>query len=147
MTRYSLDSSALVKRYVAERGSGWVVERVDGEELIFVSRLAIVEVTAAVSRRARAGDLSAEHAESIHGALEDEFRNRFEVVELGGAVVTRALDLTRTQALRAADAIQLACAILAPGSAPSQPVLVSSDVELNDAARREGLEVIDPSTG
>jgi len=60
MATYYFDTSALVKLYVAEPGSGWVDHLVnalgaDGrpEHVIALSRIALVEVAAAVARRGR----------------------------------------------------------------------------------------------
>jgi len=70
------------------------------------------------------------------------------VIELGGATITRSIDLIRVHALRAADGIQLACALIAASeSATNREFLfVSADVELNAAAEKEGLTVLDPQT-
>jgi predicted nucleic acid-binding protein len=53
---YFVDSSALVKRYVQERGTAWVrslTHRRTGNQILLAS-ITVVEVTAAVARR-RAG--------------------------------------------------------------------------------------------
>lgn len=57
MKCYYLDASALVKRYVDERGSGWIRAIIDSEEetLLSTSRMTIVEVISAFSRRLREG--------------------------------------------------------------------------------------------
>ena len=55
-----LDSSALVKRYVDEIGSGWLKSVVDpsaGNRLAIAS-LTAVEVVSAIVRRQRSGSLS-----------------------------------------------------------------------------------------
>jgi len=146
MTQYFLDSSALVKRYVVESGTPWVVDLVEGDGHLLVSRLTLVELTATVVRRARAGDLSADDLAVVLEVVENEFRTRYDVIEVGGAVVSRALDVVRAHGLRAADAIQLACALTAFGasSASTETAVVSSDQELNAAAEKEGLRVMDP---
>ena len=146
MAAYFLDSSALVKRYVEETGSDRIDELIDslGHGAV-ISRLAAVEVTAALVRRTRSGDLSPEALEAALTYLEADVERRFHVVELGGAALTRAVDLIRKHGLRAADGIQLACALIARGEQASQRdlTLVSSDAELNTAAAQENLIVID----
>jgi hypothetical protein len=59
---YYLDASALVKRYVDERGSEWIRAMMDSEEetLLLTSRMTIVEVICAFSRRVREGTLTVE---------------------------------------------------------------------------------------
>lgn len=78
--------------------------------------------------------------------MENEFRTRFDVIELGSAVIGRSVDLLRVHTLRAADAIQLACALMAVGTSRTDVefFFLSSDVELNAAAETEGLTVVDP---
>ncbi len=149
MRRFFFDSSALVQRYILEKGTQRVVEIVDGPDRLTVSRLAWVEVTATLVRRARAGDLAADALAEILHLLEDELRTRFDVIELGPAAMTRSVDLVRAHVLRAADGIQLACALLAQGGPREDDefVFVSSDAELNTAAERDGLTVLDPRGG
>ena len=146
MASYFLDTSALAKRYIVEQGTQRVVALVEGADRLIVSRLTMVEVTSALARRARTGNLTTDQLSSILNAFETELRDRFAVMELGTPVMTRATDLARVHGLRAADAIQLACALLAGGSRPAEAslTLVSSDEELNGAAAREGLVVLDP---
>lgn len=145
MSQHFVDSSALVKRYVREEGTDRVLELMDAGHRLIVSRLALVEITSASVRRARTGDLSQDAMNSILATLESEFRARFDVIELRGAVITRATDLIRSHALRTADAIQLACAVVARGGSETPISFVSSDLELNEAAKSEGFEVFDPT--
>lgn len=80
-------------------------------------------------------------------AFDFELRELFEVVELSGGVMGRAVDLVRLHALRAADGVQLACAMTARGSFtdPNELVFVCADAELNTAAKAEDFEVLDPN--
>jgi len=141
-----LETSALAKRYIIEEGTPHVLELFESEDRLAVSRLALVEVTSAVVRRAKAGDISGDDLVSLLQTLEDDFRTRFSVIELAAATITRSVDLVRAYALRAADAIQLGCALMAAGGSPhsSNFLFVSSDEELNAAARKEGFTILDP---
>ena len=64
MAAYVLDTSAVVKRYNLETGSAWVRSIADpaAANLIFLARITDVEVTSAVVRRQRGGNLSAADA-------------------------------------------------------------------------------------
>ena len=53
----------------------------------------------------------------------------------------RAVRLLRTHPLRAADALQLASALTAAAEEPADLDIVTSDVRLSTAARREGFAV------
>jgi len=88
-----------------------------------------------------------EQWDAVVSALATDFHESLEVVELGGGVMSRAADLARVHALKAGDAIQLACALTARSGASPETVLtvVSADRELNSAAQREGLETLDPT--
>jgi hypothetical protein len=57
---YFFDSSALVKRYAQETGSAWVEVLTDPQagHRLYLARITVVEVVAAVARRQRGGALS-----------------------------------------------------------------------------------------
>jgi predicted nucleic acid-binding protein len=141
-----LDASALAKCYLLEAGTARVVELMGRADRIVISRWSLVEVASAAARRARAGDVAPVLLERLLQSLDEESRSAFAVVEVGGAAIARAMDAVRKHALRAADAIQLACALISRGDMGSRVsfVFVSSDRELNDAAAAEGLSIVDP---
>jgi len=147
MPAYFLDSSALVKRYVNEPGTPVMLVLFGGPYRLVVSQLARVEVISALARRGRTVVIGEEQWDAVVSALATDFHESLEVVELGGGVMSRAADLARVHALKAGDAIQLACALTARSGASPETVLtvVSADRELNSAAQREGLETLDPT--
>ena len=59
MPVYFFDSSAMVKRYINEVGTGWVTSLTDrtAGNRIQVARITAVEVVSAITRRAREGYL------------------------------------------------------------------------------------------
>ncbi len=146
MPNYFLDSSALVKRYRREDGTERVGELLDTAERVIVARLTELEVSAAIVRRSRATNLSEQLLTLILAAIDHDLAQTFEIVELELPVFQRAVQLTRKHKLRAADAIQLACALFAADEIPQRDLtIMSSDQELNAAALAEGLNVIDPT--
>jgi hypothetical protein len=115
---------------------------------LVVARLAHLEVSSAIVRRGREpGNSQAEMTEALE-ILDREMRDVFEVIELEGTMISRAIELARSHGLRAADSIQLACALLSrPGPRMSPEFyLVSADEELNAAASAEGLQVENPNS-
>lgn len=66
MAIYFIDSSALVKRYVSETGSVWVLGLFNPtlNHEVFVAAITGVEIVAAITRRARGGSISATDAAS-----------------------------------------------------------------------------------
>lgn len=146
-TRYFLDSSALLKRYVREHGSARIHALVQSGAPVILSRLAHLEVLVTIARRAKGGDISYDDALDVYAALEDECRTRFDILEVGRATMMRAMDVGRTHALKGADAVHLASALLSSSStiARSDFVFVCADRELNRAAGKEGLTILDPN--
>lgn len=147
MAGFFFDSCALAKRYLDEPGTPRVLDIIERSRRVRVSRLSLVEVASAAVRHAREGLIASKTLEGILLALEEDFRGVFEVNSMEARIIERAVTVVRTHALRAADAIQLATALHAaqqPGTIDDL-VFVSADHELNDAARKEGLTVLDPS--
>jgi predicted nucleic acid-binding protein len=150
MPSYFLDTSALVKRYVAETGTAWVTGIVApaSANLIYLARVTGVEMVSAIVRRARVGHLSAADAVSALAQFRTDFKHRFQVVGVTVPLVRQAMAAAETHALRGYDAVQLAAALqvqkrcLALGQFLT---LVSADAEPNAAAILEGLRVEDPN--
>jgi hypothetical protein len=149
MAAYFLDSSALLKFYVEEPGSDAVdalVNRLAPGD-VAISRFATVEVVSGLVRRTRSGDIAEDDLQMALGFFDEDVEARFGVIELGGAVFSRARSLVGSHGLKAADAIQLASALFAAGDRKRDGglTLVSSDLELNAAAEAEGLTVLNPA--
>ncbi len=117
---------------------------------LYVARITAVEVYSAITRRQRAGDLSASQAGAILAHFRRHLANRYRIIELTPALFDEAMLTARKHRLRAYDAVQLAVAlevrrIHKVAGSPSITV-VSSDRDLNAAAMAEGLSVDDPTT-
>ena len=149
---YYMDSSCLVKRYVNEIGSQWVLSITDpvaGNE-IYTVRITGVEVISAVSRRKRDGTIVATGAAMVIATLKNDLLNEYQIIELTDQLVNRAMTLAETYGLRGFDAVQLAaaCEVQALCIASEIPPIsfLSADKVLNAAATAEGLSVDDPNT-
>lgn len=145
MPQYFLDSSALVKRYREETGSPWVLQLFQSPIRLIVARLGHIEVASAIMRRGRQSAESTQKVGPALAALDSDMQTSFQVVEFSNLVISRAMDLVRAHGLRAADAIQLACALLSRPDASTDFYLISADDELNAAAAAEGLQVENPN--
>jgi predicted nucleic acid-binding protein len=137
-----LDSSALVKRYVAEAGSDYIGGIIGGEHRIVVSWLAYPETLAAITRRAKGAQMS-EAVDRFRAQLKADFQ-RFLVLEAAGSAIEDVERVIIRHALRGADSIHLATVLWFARTMKEPVVFVASDLELLHAAQAERLMVIDP---
>lgn len=151
MADYFFDSSALVKAYIAETGTNWVRTVLDApQNRISISALAEVEVISALTRRFDEGDLTQNEIDQACDELRQDCATYF-LVGITPQILEAAVDNVRHHSLRAYDAVQLASAIavrttlLVSQGGAVDFTLVSADKALNDAARREALQVEDPN--
>jgi predicted nucleic acid-binding protein len=140
-----------VKRYAQEPGSGWIEGLTDPQagHTLYLARITAVEVAAAVGRRQRGGALSAEDAATALQDFSYDLAHQYRLVEITALLITHAMRLAVTYALRGYDAVQLAAVLTVHAARESQGLsrltLVSADHELNAAARAEALSVDDPN--
>jgi hypothetical protein len=151
MTTYYLDTSALSKRYVQERGSDWiqVLTAPEANHVVLTARITMVELYSALARRRREGTVPAEMCDIAARAFTSHSTSEYEFVELDAGVIDLARDLLWRHPLRAYDAVQLASALIAKRAleAAALPplVFISADTRLNTAAEDEELAVDNPN--
>ncbi|MBA3877805.1 MAG: VapC toxin family PIN domain ribonuclease [Anaerolinea sp.] len=132
MTLY-VDSSALIKRYVAEDDSQNADAILLGDTEWVTGRHAYIEVQLAIHRRLGEAELRVARM-----AFERDWQRTF-VVGLDDVVCRRAAELGIATGSRSLDALHLAAAERAGGR--SVPI-VTFDVRLGQAARSLGFGVI-----
>jgi len=110
---YFLDSSALVKRYVAEAGSAWIKAMTDpgAYNQLIIARIAWVEVISALARRQREESLTSGDVAQAIQPFRYDLDMQYQVVEMGVALADLAGELVIQHPLRAYDAVQLASAL------------------------------------
>jgi uncharacterized protein len=155
MGTYFFDTSALVKRYVTEPGSGWVTAhcRLEAGHTIIISQATLVEVVATLCRKAREINsnqlISVDDRDEYIALFRQDVRKRYNVVRVSSAIYTLAGDLCRIHRLRAYDAVQLACAIEARNKLTVLEIptltFVSADTELLSMATAQGLGIENPN--
>lgn len=101
-----------------------------------------VEITSALARREREGDLSDADLSAAFATLRELAESWHEVVPTD-AVRRMAERLLRTHPLRAADSLQLAAALIVADHDAGTLDFVCLDDRLSAAARREGFTVLD----
>lgn len=136
---YYFDASALVKRYVAEKGSDRVNELLN-QGLPATSRLSVVEITSALARRWRQGDLKKDKLNEAISILNED-SEKFLLIELTPAVAQVAAKLLLSHRLRAGDAIQLGSCVYLKERTENAITFIGYDENLNETARRLDLLV------
>lgn len=138
-----LDTSALVKRFVAEKGSERVEEMLRAGEPAATSKIGYAEVYAALARRRREGGLSTKGYARACRSFEEDWKT-YVRVDLRDEVLQLARDLIKRRPLRGFDAIHLASA-LTLGRELGEPMrFVAADARLLGAAEAEKLQVMNP---
>ena len=135
------DSSAVVPLLLEEPGSDTMRALLREDAAMVAWRLAGTEVVSALWRRRRADELdetARRFAEQGLALLE----SRWTSVEDAAHVDRRARRLLAAHPLRAADALQLAAALVACDERSDVLPLVTLDDRLAEAARREGFVVV-----
>ncbi len=142
------DSSALVKRYVAEPGSLVVNGLLTNPDVrVLVSSLTPAEVSSAFVRR-----LPGKEASRLLAALDKDLAEEITIVPMDNDMVVDAIGLVRRHHIRGCDAIQLSAVLrlrqaLIDGPDPDiELVFVCADNELNGAASKEDLATLNPAT-
>lgn len=137
------DSSAIVPLLVLEASSKAVVTALDADPDVLAWWGTPIECASALTRRERDGDLTAEGTSVALSRL-DALRSTWAEVQPVERVRATAVRLLRTHPLRAADALQLAAAIVAAEDHPETLPFVTLDEHLAEAASREGFPVTLP---
>ena len=151
MTLYFLDSSALVKRYVTETGSGWMRALTDpgARNQLAIARITSVEVLSAIARRQRESSLPADDVTQARLAFRYDLDMQYQVGELDRELADLAGTLVSQHPLRAYDAVQLASALrlqqrfVQAGGSPL--IFLTADDRLIAIAQAEGLEADNPN--
>ena len=154
MPSYFLDTSALVKRHIAEPGHAWVRTLCDptAGNTIVICEVALVEVTATFARMARETPrrISPARRNRLIADFEAVFLRQYIVMQVDRTLLARAATLCRAHPLRAYDAVQLAAALirrdddLAAGN--PAPIFVCADKNLLAVAQANGFAVEDPTS-
>ncbi len=141
MTFAYFDTSALVKRYVRERGSAQVGALLRRHDFLS-SAVTPLEVMSALCRRRRDGDVSEDNFRALLRRVQDD-RIRWELVEVGSTVLSRAEEVIQGRAsIRALDAIHVASLMTFHAASSIQIPFVTGDVRQRDAATHLGLDVV-----
>jgi len=135
------DSSAVVPLINQEESTSAMRAILGEDATVIVWAMTSLEVTSALWRRHRAGELT-ESARATAAELLAGLEANWSVAIDVGEVMTRARRVLAAHALRAADAAQLAAALVCCRERTDNLYFVTLDKRLAEAARREGLRVL-----
>jgi predicted nucleic acid-binding protein len=141
-----LDTSALLKLFVAEAGSDGVRALADGQkgaDVLLASRLGFTEASVSLSRMVHLGRLQAADLPLHQGALRDYWDQSVQEVPLSDEVLEDARQLAQRFPLRTYDAVHLASAREARrmlrGVFDGEVQFLAFDENLLEAARAAGF--------
>jgi predicted nucleic acid-binding protein len=145
---YFVDSSALVKAYQEEEGTGVVIgvmDRMMGR--LYISEFVALEVLASLRTRFR--DAGHGFWTEVLGQFRADFPSGFNVLEVGRPILDRATHLIldhRHARARSMDLLHLATALHLQATYPAEWVtMITSDHDLAALSRECGLRTFDPS--
>lgn len=139
------DSSAIVPLIVTEASTEGMLESAAQDPVMCVWWATEIECASALSRLEREGAVA---DGAMAAALErlDRLAESWNEVHPTSALRGTARRLLRVHALRGADSLQLAAAVIASEGLPASLNIVTLDERLASAARREGflVQAVDP---
>jgi len=152
MSLFYLDTSALVKRYLVEIGSAWIIALTDPSagHTIMLAEITRVEAAAAIAARHRApGGITLKERDDAVDLMLHHCDAEYRLTSLTPIGISRAVALTQNYRLRGYDAVQLATALVVNDQyvAAGLPglTIVTADDDLIVAARAEGLTADNPN--
>jgi predicted nucleic acid-binding protein len=134
------DSSAIVPLLMNEEGTDYCLKTLSDDQEMLIWCLSKVEVISALCRRVRDGMLSESDFQRAKRHLNQITERAYEVKAIE-KVRDRALRLLEVHPLRAADACQLASALIATQEDPNRLGILCFDQRLRNAAIKEGFLV------
>lgn len=135
------DTSAIVPLLVREGDTERREEQLQTADGIIVWWATRVECVSAINRRVREGSISTNGCNAALIRL-DALAKQWTVVAPTLDILERAEELLHLYPLRAADAMQLAAALVAARHAPDTRSIHVADTRLSEAAASEGFGVI-----
>lgn len=139
------DTSALIKRFVTEKGSTFVQRVMAKESLVATATVAYAEIYAGLTRKLRDGHLSKAEYTLVCRQFERDWPAYIRV-ELRGEILQLARELVQRHALRGFDAIHLASAISLKAGLDEDVTFAAADERLLRASSAEDLEVLNVET-
>ena len=114
MAVYYLDSSVLVKRYVPEIGSNWMISLFENpDNQIITAKISLVEVISAIARKLRENIISENEYIDLLDVFLTDCDREYLLIDLNDSIIETSIKLLKRNTLRAYDAIQLSSSLYA----------------------------------
>lgn len=141
--RFFIDTSALIKLYHEENGTGRLTRLIVSDDpIIVISDLTIIEMVSALAKKVRTGEISEHIFNEAVSNFENDVSN-FEVTDINETIKRRASSLLKTvgmrRGLKSLDSLQLASALAA---AEPPDLFIAADSILGEIAELQGLNVM-----
>ena len=136
-----LDTSALIKRFVAERGSPLIQTIVTRRGPVATAKIAYAEVYTGLARKRREGRLSPRRYGRVCRQFELDW-SAYVRVDLRDEILGLARDLLQQHPLRGFDAIHLASALSLKSALGEEVTFSAADERLLRAAEAERLRLL-----
>jgi predicted nucleic acid-binding protein len=140
-----LDTSALIKRFVNEKGSLLVRSLVQREPALATAKIAYAEIFAGLTRKLREGNLAKAQYALVCRQFDRDW-HAYIRVELGDDLLFLARDLIQRHPLRGFDAVHLASALTLKTALGEDITFAAADGRLLKAAKAENLEPLNVET-
>jgi predicted nucleic acid-binding protein len=140
-----LDTSALIKRFVNEKGSPLVQSLVRQRDPVATAKVAYAEIFAGLARKLREGNIP----RILHALACRQFERDWQAyirVELQDDILFLARDLIHRHPLRGFDAVHLASALSLKNSLGEDVTFAAADKRLLQAAMAERLKALNVET-
>lgn len=98
MAIYFIDSSALVKRYINEIGSGYVLEIFNPSlnNEVFIASITGVEIIAAIARRSRGGSINSADAAFLNNQFRNDYQTDYQIIEITENITRQEMQFAQT---------------------------------------------------
>jgi predicted nucleic acid-binding protein len=133
--RIFFDSSAYAKRFVEEKGSDVVEEICRNATSLALSIICVPEIISALNRRLREKNIESSDYHLAKTRLMEDIGD-ITIVNITAGVIIKSIDLLENNALKAMDAMHIACAL-----EWNPDLFVSCDSRQAEAAQRAGLQM------
>jgi predicted nucleic acid-binding protein len=140
-----LDTSALIKRFVLEKGSLLVRSLVQRAGAVATAKIAYAEIFAGLTRKVREGNLAKAQYALACRQFERDW-HAYIRVEMGDDLLLLARDLIQRHPLRGFDAVHLASALSIKTALGEEITFAAADGRLLKAAKAENLEPLNVET-